>query len=107
LIVRSTGAVESVDGGGPPLGILSMAAYRQECNTLGHGDLIVLYSDGVTEAAREGEDYGADRLRELVERKAAVGAAALGEAILDDLHAFLGDEEPSDDVTIVVVKVRS
>jgi len=61
----------------------------------------------VTEATREGEEYGAARLRAVVEREAGAGAADLGEAILNDLHAFLGDEEPSDDVTIVVVKVRA
>jgi sigma-B regulation protein RsbU (phosphoserine phosphatase) len=96
-----------VEAAGVPLGALDGSTYEEHELPLRAGDVLVFYSDGVTEAAREGEEYGRERLREVVERHAGGGVSALGEAILDDLHAFLGDEEPSDDVTIVVVKVRA
>jgi serine phosphatase RsbU (regulator of sigma subunit) len=70
--------------------------------------VFVFYSDGVTEASRAGEEYGVDRLRTVVERQAQSSVGDIGACIVEDLNAFLGeDEEPSDDVTIVVVKVRS
>jgi sigma-B regulation protein RsbU (phosphoserine phosphatase) len=104
---RASGRARAIEAAGVPLGALDGSTYEEQELALHAGDVFVFYSDGVTEATREGEDYGVERLRALVEREAGAGAADLGEAILDDLHAFLGDEEPSDDVTIVVVKVRA
>jgi sigma-B regulation protein RsbU (phosphoserine phosphatase) len=102
-----TGACRPIEAAGVPLGALDGSTYEEFALPLRAGDVFVFYSDGVTEAVRAGEDYGAERLRELVERQAGSDVAAIGDAIVDDLHAFLGDEEPSDDVTIVVVKVRT
>ena len=90
-----------------PLGALDGTTYEERELPLQAGDVFVFYSDGVSEAERAGEDYGAERLRRVVERQASSGVADIGEAIIEDLHAFLVDDEPSDDVTIVVVKVRT
>ncbi len=102
-----SGRCRSVEAAGVPLGAFDGSTYEERELPLRAGDVFVFYSDGVTEAAREGEDYGVERLRELVEKVASSRVAAIAEAIVADLHAFLGDEEPSDDVTIVVVKVRT
>jgi sigma-B regulation protein RsbU (phosphoserine phosphatase) len=102
-----TGRCQLVEVAGVPLGALDGSTYEDRELRLRAGDVFVFYSDGVSEASRGGEDYGTERLRRVIERQAASAVAAIGEAIAEDLHAFLGDEEPSDDVTIVVVKVRT
>jgi sigma-B regulation protein RsbU (phosphoserine phosphatase) len=102
-----TGRCEAIEVAGVPLGALDGSTYEERLLKLRAGDVFVFYSDGVSEASRQGEDYGAERLRRVVEREAASDVGAIGDAIAEDLHAFLGDEEPSDDVTIVVVKVRT
>ena len=98
---------QPIEVAGVPLGALDGSTYEDRELKLRPGDVFVFYSDGVSEASRHGEDYGTERLRRVIEREAAAGVGAIGDAIAEDLHAFLGDEEPSDDVTIVVVKVRT
>jgi sigma-B regulation protein RsbU (phosphoserine phosphatase) len=102
-----SGRCQPIEVAGVPLGALDGSTYEERELKLRSGDVFVFYSDGVTEASRGGEDYGAQRLQRVVERQAASAVDAIGDAISEDLHAFLGDEEPSDDVTIVVVKVRT
>jgi phosphoserine phosphatase RsbU/P len=102
----ASGRCQPIEIPGLPLGSFDGSTYDELELSLASGDVFVFFSDGVVEATREGEDYGIPRLSELVERRAALPAPALGDAILGDLHQFLGEEEPSDDVTVVVVKVR-
>jgi sigma-B regulation protein RsbU (phosphoserine phosphatase) len=103
-----SGRCSPIEAAGVPLGALDGSTYEEHELTLQAGDVFVFYSDGVTEASRAGEDYGVDRLRTVVERQAQSSVGDIGACIVEDLNAFLGeDEEPSDDVTIVVVKVRS
>lgn len=102
----ASGRCERIELAGLPLGALDDSTYDERELPLAPGDVFVFYSDGVVEAAREGEEYGIERLSALVERQAGAGAAALGEAIVRDVHAFLGEAEPADDLTLVVVRVR-
>ena len=92
---------ELEDRGGPPWGVVPEARYEQESGTLERGDVIVFYTDGVTEAhdARRAL-YGDARFREVL-RKTGGGATAMREAILADVDAFVGDEPPADDLTVV------
>lgn len=105
---HESGACLPIEAAGVPLGALDGSTYEEHELPLHPGDVFVFYSDGVTEASRAGEDYGADRLRRVVQRQASSSAGEIGDAIVEDLHAFLGEDgEPSDDVTVVVVKVRA
>ena len=72
---------------------------------LSDGDLCVLYTDGVTEARSDGEEYGYERLVEVAERKKHLSASMIKDEILKDVRAFVGGEEAHhDDLTLVVVK---
>ncbi len=67
LLVRAGGAVEQLGPGGLPLGLLPSASFRAERLRLAPGDLICLYSDGITEATSPGdEEFGVDRLASLL-----------------------------------------
>jgi serine phosphatase RsbU (regulator of sigma subunit) len=73
---------------------------------LAPGDVIVLYTDGVTEAAdANGDLFGDEGLARVVASQATQGAAAIRERVLRDVQAFVGQAEPHDDMTMVILKV--
>jgi serine phosphatase RsbU (regulator of sigma subunit) len=95
-----------VEGGGPPLCAVDGFPYTPATRQLEPGDTLCLITDGITEAAGPGgELYGRERLEELLGRIAgAASAAELGEAIRDDVAAFTGGAEPSDDLAVLVLR---
>ncbi len=99
------GRCESVVIAGLPLGTFEDASYEESVVELGSGDILVFHTDGVTEAMSSAGDYGVDRLRAQVEAGADLAAPQLGERILEDVAVFLGERPPTDDVTLVVVKI--
>jgi sigma-B regulation protein RsbU (phosphoserine phosphatase) len=104
-----TGKFDEVGDGAPPLGTRLDAEYRQERHKVRRGDVLVLYTDGLVETRNGlGQDYGYPRLQKTVGR-AAAGTHSVREirdAILGDLSHFKGDSEQSDDITVVVARVK-
>src|SRR6202008_167937 len=93
----------SIDGG-PPFGVTDFP-YPLEQVTLAPGDTLILVTDGVTEAQDpQGRLFGRDRL--LKNRKAKLlGAAAICEAIRDQVRRFEGGDDPTDDFTVMAVRL--
>lgn len=104
LLVRSSGQIEWLDGGGPVLGILPEIPYEERQIQLEPGEVVVLFSDGVTEAANsEGEEFGENRLAEL----ACQVRHQPAEAILENLRKAVQDwiaGAADDDITLVVLR---
>ena len=99
--------VETIELPGLPLGTFESATYEERVVALAPGDIVVFYTDGLTDARRDGEDYyGTARLAAQMEAGANSTAGELGERILSDVDGFLGDARRADDLTLVVVKVR-
>ncbi len=70
------------------------------------GDSLYLYSDGITEAMNaKNEEYGEERLIEMVRRLDGFNATDMRDAIMENVRVFLGKVAPQDDQTLVVVKV--
>ena len=101
----ASGRCVPVDIAGLPLGAFDDAAYEETALALEPGDVFVFYTDGISDAAVGGEEYGAERLRRLIETEAHRPAGDLGDQILSDFDTFMQGLEHSDDVTVVVVKV--
>jgi sigma-B regulation protein RsbU (phosphoserine phosphatase) len=73
---------------------------------LGHGDLFVLYTDGISEAMNpQGDCFGDHRLVELAQRNADLTSDALRDCILSEVHTFAGDAAQHDDMTMVLLKI--
>jgi sigma-B regulation protein RsbU (phosphoserine phosphatase) len=105
LIVHSAGTVEQLASGGLPLGIKADAEYREGRTTLQPGDVLVIYSDGVTEAASpSGEEFGPTRLYEVVSRNVEASAAGIRDRIESALTKFSQGTQAADDITLVIVK---
>jgi phosphoserine phosphatase RsbU/P len=105
LIVHSAGTVEQLASGGLPLGIKPDAEYREGRTHLQRGDVLVIYSDGVTEAVSpSGEEFGATRLYEVVARNVNASAAGIRDRIESSLTKFAQGTSAADDITLVIVK---
>jgi len=119
LLVTAAGEIEWLPASGPPLGVLRDAVYEPMRRILSPGDVLVLYSDGITEAARpvaassaaghtpgldEMEFFDEPRLAEVVQRTRGQSAAAIMEAVLAAVAMFRGAEPQGDDVTLLVVR---
>ena len=105
LVVRAGGTIEELSTGGLILGVFPMAEYDQGTVDLAAGDLVVLFTDGVTEAESRHGLYSDERLQELVLRERGRSAREIAQAILDDVDRFSHGRHQTDDVTVMVVKV--
>ena len=98
-----------VGEGAPPLGTMLDSGYQQIQRKVKRGDLLILYTDGLVETRNAlGQDYGYPRLQRTVARAApsAHSVREMRDAILGDLSHFKGDGEQTDDITVVVARVK-
>lgn len=107
LLIRAGGGTERLSEGGTILGIDADAVYESGSTTLGAGDLLALFTDGVTEAQGEGgELFGEERIETLLRSERGRPAARVLEQLLAAVKAYEGDRGPSDDLTAVVLSVE-
>ncbi|MGZ8711586.1 MAG: PP2C family protein-serine/threonine phosphatase, partial [Thermoanaerobaculia bacterium] len=106
ILRRAGGSVQTIDLYAPPLGVRLPVTIPQRTIAIGPGDVFVLHSDGIYETrSPAGEDYGLDRLTEVVRARGGGTAEELRDAILEDVSSFRGTTEAADDVTIVVCRM--
>jgi phosphoserine phosphatase RsbU/P len=105
ILVRASGEIKMLEGGGPVLGILSIAPYKEDRERLEPGDMLVLYSDGVTEATNlEYEEFDEERFCEVLKQNRTEPAAKIVEAVTKALAEFTGTAPQADDITLLVAK---
>jgi serine phosphatase RsbU (regulator of sigma subunit) len=103
-VVTADGAVGELGGHGLALGIDSDQEYEMARTKLAPGTTVVLFTDGVIEARRDGELYGEERLDDLLRRSGGLGPQELAEAVLADCKSFAGGEL-SDDCAVVCLRL--
>jgi serine phosphatase RsbU (regulator of sigma subunit) len=102
LLRRADGRFEELTEAGVLLGVSAAADYRSASTQLGAGDLVVVYTDGLTEAQRGEELFGVERVRALVDRHAARRSADILRALVQAVRDWA--DRPLDDLTVVVMK---
>jgi sigma-B regulation protein RsbU (phosphoserine phosphatase) len=106
LMRTSTGESLLLEEAGPIMGILPDAQFTNTTLKLEPGDILVLFTDGVTEQEGEsGEEFSLDRLKKTILSKEYDPAAAIVTSIAEAVSTFAGTKEQSDDLTVVVAKV--
>jgi serine phosphatase RsbU (regulator of sigma subunit) len=106
LLVHKDGTLQKLEGTGLILGILPIAQYEQQTCRLEPGDVVVLFSDGVTEATRPDvdEEFGEDRLAQALAELKDDSARSIIESINQRVFDFTRGAPPADDITLVVAK---
>ena len=108
LLVHADATSEELAITGIALGALDSADYEERMVSLSAGDVIVLYTDGVTEAVNDrDEQFGTVRLEGIVRDAHTRPAENILDRILQEIAAFTGDTPQFDDITLMVVKVTS
>lgn len=109
LIYRAaTNTVDEICAGGIPIGVDPDGGFEQAETRLADGDVLVVYTDGLTEARAPGtsDEYGSERLADALRDSARLTAAEIADALLGDVARFDGGGAAPDDRSLVVVKVR-
>jgi serine phosphatase RsbU (regulator of sigma subunit) len=105
FLVGRDGSIRRFEKGGLPLGMFERANYEEEEAMLAPGDTLVVFSDGLSEAANAlDEEYGEDRLMESVAAERRLEPDALLELLLSRVRVFVGDCAQGDDMTALVVR---
>ena len=107
MLLRMSGAVERLVPSGPPLGAIPRVAYRQATTTLSPGDVLVIFTDGVTEAVDvSDQEFGEGRLEQILRSNGTETAGALCDRIVSAVRAFEDGAPQNDDITLVVARAR-
>jgi sigma-B regulation protein RsbU (phosphoserine phosphatase) len=106
ILVRAAGGhVERLDATGLPIGILHDSRYTEACVRLWPGDVLVVYSDGISESVNTAEDeFGDERLVEVVRKNIHHTASKIRDRVDEALSRFVGTAAPVDDMTLLIVK---
>lgn len=107
LIARGDGEFRKLDESGLLLGVLSDWDYVSGEEQLASGDTLILYTDGVVEAANQHEElFGLDRLQHAITKYRHRSSKELYHYVLKEIYRFQDEDYTRDDVTLVVLKVR-
>lgn len=107
LILRRSGQIDRLGGGGLPIGLLPGAQHDRVTAQLYPGDRLFLLSDGVTECpSPDGQELGEDGLERLIHKNRDLDSAALLDALIWDLASHMGSEEFPDDVSGLLFDYR-
>ncbi|HET6178933.1 MAG TPA: PP2C family protein-serine/threonine phosphatase [Candidatus Sulfotelmatobacter sp.] len=105
ILRRASGAIERLDVGGLPYGILPNATYEAATITLAPGDWLIIFTDGLVEAENGRQDeYGEARLLAAIEGGKSVEPAEMLKRLMAEVDLFVGSTPQHDDVTCLLLK---
>jgi sigma-B regulation protein RsbU (phosphoserine phosphatase) len=103
LLVRESGT-RRLETGGMVVGMIKAATFEEQTIQLEPGDVLVTFSDGITEARNaDWEEFGEERLLNCVNANRQLAPAALRQKLFDEVHRFSGGDVQTDDLTILVL----
>ncbi len=106
LVLRADHGITRLDKGGTVVGLMDGMSYDEGTVHLRSGDIVIAYSDGVTEPENEFGDFGEERLLEVVGRNRHLPLAAISDLVMQALRSWIGTQEQPDDITLVLARQR-
>jgi len=103
-LLLQKGKVLKIDATGLPVGLLCEGEYGIHTFRLQPGESIFLYTDGLSEAQKDEEEYGIDRISEVLNQFHNLSAVQLAGMVMEDLTSFLEGNSRQDDLTMMVIK---
>jgi phosphoserine phosphatase RsbU/P len=105
FIRRADGNLDQLPATGVPIGLLPGRGYEEKSVSIGKGDLLFFYTDGTVEITNEqGEFFGHERLAAVITRDSAASVEAILADVEEELRAFRGSAEQSDDATMMALR---
>jgi PAS domain S-box-containing protein len=104
IVIRRDGSVEIQDHGDPIIGTFDDARWMTRALVLHVGDILVAYTDGITEARRGRDFYGEERLLSVLRESSGQPAESIADRVITSVQAFVG-EELTDDVALIALRV--
>ncbi|MDD5369452.1 MAG: SpoIIE family protein phosphatase [Anaerolineaceae bacterium] len=102
---RGRETIEPLRSTGMALGVLEQAQWKQKVVKLSPGDVLILYTDGVIEAENpQGEFFGEERLLDVVLSQSGHTAHEIEEALLEEVHRFVGSAPQQDDIALIIIR---
>ena len=107
MLVKRSGEVLLLETGGPVIGLLSGVSYDSAVVTMDPGDVVVVCSDGVTEARSvDGEEFGRDRTIAAVRHGYRQKPDVVMDALMAAMREFVGIAPQADDITVLIVRYQ-
>jgi sigma-B regulation protein RsbU (phosphoserine phosphatase) len=103
---KRNGECELIKKGDPVIGIDESITYSEHLLQLSSGDMIIFYTDGITESLNAASaEYGENRLYQVISQNWQKGAAGLRDSIYEAVYAFAGGTSQYDDITLIVLSI--
>jgi sigma-B regulation protein RsbU (phosphoserine phosphatase) len=106
IVICADGSTHLLEVGGTVVGLFGDMVYPEGHVTLNPGDIVVAYSDGITEPENDFGDFGEGRLAQIVQENRNLPLPRISEAILSAVTDWIGGEEQPDDMTVVLARAR-
>jgi len=107
ILVRTTGETEKLTTKSVLLGAFDFVEYKPRQTRLAPGDVVVMYTDGVTEAVNaDNQMFGEERLEGLVRESVSLSAGEIKQRILDEVLSFTAGLPQGDDITLIALKMK-
>ena len=103
ILINKKG-ISGIDSTGMPLGLFCTLKYNIKQLHMEPGDILLLYSDGLSEARNGEEEFGVERINKLAELSMQLSAEELINLLIKNLNSFVGDSQQHDDLTIMAIK---
>ncbi|MDE1177350.1 MAG: SpoIIE family protein phosphatase [Edaphobacter sp.] len=104
LVLGRDNVVRRLDQGGTVVGLMDGMSYEEDRFQMRSGDIMVAYSDGVTEPENDFGEFGEERLMEVVSRYRDQPLHVISSQVMQALDAWIGAEEQPDDITLVLAR---
>ncbi len=106
ILIARDGAVRRLEAGGTVVGLFDNMTYDEGSVEMHSGEILVAYSDGVTEPENEFGEFGEERLIDLVSTNRRSPLVQISEAVTSAVDDWIGDHEQPDDITLVLARAR-
>jgi len=106
ILISEDGTIGKLEAGGTVVGLFDNMSYDEGSINMRPGDILVAYSDGVTEPENDFGEFGEERLIELVRRNRHQALAQISQSVTQAVDDWIGDNEQPDDVTLVLARAR-
>jgi sigma-B regulation protein RsbU (phosphoserine phosphatase) len=106
IVISKDGSIRRLEAGGTVVGLFDAMAYEEGAIEMLPGEILVAYSDGVTEPENEFGEFGEERLIELVRDNRHLPLTQISQIVTQAVDDWIGDKEQPDDVTLVMARAR-